>query len=43
MRLKVFLPMRILLDQEVTKIVAEAENGSFFPGILILWQRWPGG
>lgn len=29
MRLKVFLPMRILLDQEVTKIVAEAENGSF--------------
>ena len=40
-----FPPMRILLDQEVTKIVAEAENGSFcllFPGILILWQRWPG-
>lgn len=29
MRLKVFLPMRILLDQEVIKIVAEAENGSF--------------
>ncbi len=32
MRLKVFLPMRILVDQEVTKVVAEAENGSF--GIL---------
>lgn len=29
MRLKVFLPTRILLNQEVTKIVAEAENGSF--------------
>ncbi len=32
MRLKVFLPMRILVDQEVTKVVAEAEDGSF--GIL---------
>lgn len=29
MRLKVVLPMRIFLDQEVTKIVAEAANGSF--------------
>lgn len=29
MRLMVFLPTRILLNQEVTKIVAEAENGSF--------------
>ena len=32
MRLKVFLPMKILVDQEVTKVVAEAPNGSF--GIL---------
>ncbi len=32
MRLKVFLPMKILIDQEVTKVVAEAEDGSF--GIL---------
>lgn len=32
MRLKVFLPMKVLIDQEVTKIVAEAGNGSF--GIL---------
>ena len=32
MRLKVFLPMKVLIDQEVTKIVAEAENGSL--GIL---------
>jgi F-type H+-transporting ATPase subunit epsilon len=32
MRLRVFLPMKIVIDQEVTKIVAEAENGSF--GIL---------
>ncbi len=32
MRLKVFLPMRILIDREVTEVVAEAENGSF--GIL---------
>lgn len=29
MRLKVFLPARVFLDQEVTKVVAEAENGSF--------------
>lgn len=29
MRLKVVLPMRIFLDQEVTKVVAEAANGSF--------------
>jgi F-type H+-transporting ATPase subunit epsilon len=32
MRLKVFLPTKILIDKEVTKVVAEAENGSF--GIL---------
>lgn len=32
MRLKVFLPMRILIDREVTEVVAEAEDGSF--GIL---------
>ncbi len=32
MRLRVFLPMKILIDREVTKIVAEAEDGSF--GIL---------
>jgi F-type H+-transporting ATPase subunit epsilon len=32
MRLRVFLPMKILVDQEVTKVVAESENGSF--GIL---------
>jgi len=29
MRLRVFLPMKILLDQEVSKVVAEAEDGSF--------------
>lgn len=29
MRLKVMLPTEILIDQEVTKVVAEAENGSF--------------
>jgi F-type H+-transporting ATPase subunit epsilon len=29
MRLKVFLPARVFLDEEVTKVVAEAENGSF--------------
>ena len=29
MRLKVILPMRIFLDQEVTKVIAEAVNGSF--------------
>lgn len=32
MRLKVILPMKVLIDQEVTKVVAEAEDGSF--GIL---------
>ena len=32
MRLRVFLPMKILIDKDVTKVVAEAENGSF--GIL---------
>ena len=32
MRLRVFLPMKILVDQDVTKVVAEDENGSF--GIL---------
>ena len=29
MKLKVLLPTRILVDQEVTKVTAEAENGSF--------------
>jgi len=29
MRLKVILPMRIFLDQEVTKVIAESTNGSF--------------
>jgi F-type H+-transporting ATPase subunit epsilon len=29
MRLKVLLPTRILIDQDATKITAEAENGSF--------------
>ena len=29
MRLKVLLPAQILLDQDVGKVVAEAENGSF--------------
>ena len=29
MRLKVFLPTRVLLDKPVVKIVAEAANGSF--------------
>ena len=29
MRLKVLLPTKILVDQEVTKVTAEAENGSF--------------
>lgn len=29
MRLKVFLPTAILVDQEVAKVIAEAENGSF--------------
>jgi len=32
MRLRVFLPTKILLDREVSKVVAEAEDGSF--GIL---------
>jgi len=32
MRLRVFLPEKILLDREVIKVVAQAENGSF--GIL---------
>jgi F-type H+-transporting ATPase subunit epsilon len=32
MRLKVLLPTEVLLDQQVKKIVAEAQNGSF--GIL---------
>jgi F-type H+-transporting ATPase subunit epsilon len=31
-RLKVILPMKLFIDKEVTKVVAEAENGSF--GIL---------
>ncbi len=29
MRLKVFLPDQILVDEEVTRVVAEAEDGSF--------------
>lgn len=29
MRLKLLLPTEILIDEEVTKIIAEAENGSF--------------
>lgn len=29
MRLKVLLPSRILIDQEVTKVTAEAQNGAF--------------
>jgi F-type H+-transporting ATPase subunit epsilon len=29
MRRKVLLPMKVLIDQEVTKVIAEAENGSF--------------
>ncbi len=29
MRLKVLLPQGVLIDEEVTKVVAEAENGSF--------------
>jgi F-type H+-transporting ATPase subunit epsilon len=28
-RLRVLLPTEVLLDEEVTKVVAEAENGSF--------------
>lgn len=29
MRLKLLLPTEVLLDEEVVKVVAEAENGSF--------------
>jgi F-type H+-transporting ATPase subunit epsilon len=29
MRLKIFLPTEILLDEEILKVTAEAENGSF--------------
>ena len=29
MKFKVLLPTTILLDEEVTKVIAEAENGSF--------------
>ncbi len=29
MRLKVLLPTEVLVDQLVTKVIAEAENGSF--------------
>jgi F-type H+-transporting ATPase subunit epsilon len=29
MRLTVFLPTEVLVDEKVTKIIAEAENGSF--------------
>jgi F-type H+-transporting ATPase subunit epsilon len=29
MKLKVLLPTEILVDREVTKVIAEAENGSF--------------
>lgn len=29
MKLKVFLPTEILIDKEVTKVTAEAEDGSF--------------
>ena len=29
MHLKVLLPTKILIDQPVTKVIAEAENGSF--------------
>jgi F-type H+-transporting ATPase subunit epsilon len=29
MRLKVLLPTKVLIDEEVTKVVAEAEDGSF--------------
>jgi F-type H+-transporting ATPase subunit epsilon len=28
-RLKVLLPIKILIDEEVVKVIAEAENGSF--------------
>jgi F-type H+-transporting ATPase subunit epsilon len=29
MRLKVLLPSEVLIDEKVTKVIAEAENGSF--------------
>ncbi len=29
MRLKVMLPVKVLIDQEVDKVIAEAENGHF--------------
>lgn len=29
MKLKVLLPTEVLINQEVTKVIAEAENGSF--------------
>ena len=29
MRLRVLIPPRVMLDEEVTKVVAEAENGNF--------------
>lgn len=29
MKLKVLLPTEVLIDKEVTKVIAEAENGSF--------------
>ncbi len=29
MRLKVLLPTSVLIDKDVTKVIAEAENGSF--------------
>lgn len=29
MKLKVLLPTQVLVDEEVTKVIAEAENGSF--------------
>jgi len=29
MKLKIMLPTRVLIDQDVTKVVAEAPNGSF--------------
>ena len=29
MKLKVLLPTRVFLEEEVTKVIAEAENGSF--------------
>ncbi len=29
MKLKVLIPSEVLIDEEVTKVIAEAENGSF--------------